>query len=426
MRVFLTGASGFIGGHIVLALSQRGHHVTCLVRGRGAETLRRMNWPGVTLVEGEFTAPESYVQHLAGHEVLINAVGIIRETATATFESVHERAPIALFEAAARAGIRRIVQISALGADDAARSHYHLSKRAADHRLATLSVDYVVLRPSFVYGPQDQSMTFFLSLAALPLSPIPGDGQYRVQPVHVDDVVHAVVLAVERPELRSLVVDVGGAEAIPFDEMIDTLARRLGKPKAHKLHISWPVMSLAAAVTDACGGRGPITGEELGMLRRGNHADNTAFIQYFGFTPLPFETGLARKPLTQADRWHARLTHLRIPLSLTVAFIWIATGFISAFLSVDRGRELLAGIGIAGPLADVALFGTSYFEIAIGLATAVGWRVRLMGVIQLLLMAGFTIILSAGMPELWLHPFGPLTKNIPLIGATLVMMALEE
>ncbi len=426
MRVFLTGATGFIGGHLLSALSERSHQVTCLVRGRSVRQIDALALPGVTPVAGEFTAPASYLRQVPDHEVVVNTVGIIRETPKARFDAVHTQAPIALFEAAARSGIRKIVQLSALGADAAAQSRYHRSKRAADQYLATLGVPYVVLRPSFVYGPRDHSMTFFQSLAALPITPVPGDGQFRMQPIYIDDLVRAVVLAVERADLENVVIDVGGGDLLTFDAVLDVLASRLGKQHARKLHLPWGLMRLVAACTDLCGGRGPITGEELDMLRRGNFTDNRPFVERFGFQPVPFQVGLARKQQTAADLWYARLVHLRLPLRLSVAFIWVATGIISAFLSTEQGFASLQQIGITGPLANLALYGTSFVEIAIGLATAIGWRVRLMGALQILLMVGFMAILTAGTPDLWLHPFGPLTKNIPLLGATLAMMALEE
>jgi uncharacterized protein YbjT (DUF2867 family) len=425
MKVFLTGASGFIGGHVLRALAERGHQVTCLVRGRAARAVEALALPGVTVVRGEFTRPEAWLTHVPGHDAVVNAVGIIREGPGASFEEVHTRAPVTLFEAAARAGVSKVVQVSALGADGGAQSRYHLSKRAADRRLAELGVPYLILRPSVVYGPGDHSMTFFLSLAALPVAPVPGDGQYQLQPIHVDDLVRAVVLAVERDDIRNAAVDAGGAEAVTFDELLDVLARRLGKKRARKLHLPWGLMRLTAAVTDALG-RGPITGEELGMLRRGNVCDPGPFREWFGFTPVPFAVGVARRPLSEADVWHARLAPLRVPLRLCVAFVWVATGVISAFFSTAQGYELLGRVGITGPLADGALYGTSYLEIGLGLATAVGWRVRLMGAIQIMLVLGFTAILTARLPEVWLDPFGPLTKNVPLLAATLVMMALED
>jgi uncharacterized protein YbjT (DUF2867 family) len=425
MKIFLTGATGFIGGHIVRALSDRGHQVTCLVRPQHAHLVESLALPGVTVLSGEFTEPETWIEKINGHAVIINAVGIIRETSRATFDAVHARAPIALFDAAARLGIGKIIQISALGADAGAQSRYHLSKRAADEHLARLGAPYVILRPSFVYGPLDKSMTFFLSLAALPITCVPGDGEYLVQPIHVDDLVRAVVQAVERPDPRDLTVDVGGAAALTFNNLFHVLARRLGKRHARLVHVPWGIMALAGRFTDAFG-RGPITSDELNMLQRGNHCDNGPFIAAFGFEPLSLEAGIARRPLSDADRRYARLTHLRVPLRLAIAFIWLTTGLVSAFISAGEGFSLLRQIGITGRMADLALNGTSLLEIALGLGTAIGWRVRWLGAIQLWLMLGFMLILTAGMPQLWLHPFGPLTKNVPLIAATLVMMAWED
>jgi uncharacterized protein YbjT (DUF2867 family) len=428
LRIFLTGATGFIGGHLLHALSQHGHQVTCLARGDGAERLAAMALPGVRVVAGEFTRPAEWVAHLAGHDIVVNTVGIIRERPGATFAAVHAEAPVALFEAAVRSGVRKIVQVSALGAEEGAPSRYHRTKGAADAALARLGVPYLVLRPSFVYGSGDRSMALFLALAAQPVTPVPGDGQYRVQPVTVEDVVRALAMAVERGECSEGIVAVGGREALTFDALLDVLARRLGRRHgARKLHVPWSVMGVLAALTDAAGGRGPITGEELGMLRRGNVADNRAFVERFGFEPLAFEAGIARRPRTEAELWHARLTHLRVPLRLTVAFIWLATGIISAFVYPEaESRDLMARVGLSGLPATAALYGASYAEIALGLATAFGYRVRLMGAIELALIGVFTALLTFGIPELWIHPFGPLTKNIPLVGATLAMMALED
>ena len=426
MRVFLTGASGFIGMAILRELVRSGYDVTCLAREKSKAKIEALGLPGVTVLAGDFTRIGNWQELIRNHDVVINSVGIIRETPNSRFEDVHTKAPVALFEAAKEVGVSKIIQISALGADDEAGSRYHLSKREADQHLTKLGVPYVILRPSFVYGPNDHSVTFFQSLAALPITLVPGDGQYQVQPVFIDDLVRAVVLSIEKQELSDVTIDVGGKTAITFDELLDTLARNLEKRQAQKVHVPWWIMKAGANLTDLLG-RGPINNEELGMLRRGNSCDITPFVERFGFEPIAFQTGVARKSLNRADRWYARLTHLQIPLRLTVAFIWLATGIISAFVSTEMGFQLLRDIGITGTPATVALYGTSWFEIAIGLATAVGWRVRLMGWIQILLILGFTLILSLTDPaNWWLHPFGPLTKNIPLLGATLVMLAMEK
>ncbi len=428
MRIFLTGATGFIGGHLLQALIERGHTVTCLARGDGAARLEAMALPGARVIAGEFTRPEEWRREVAGHEGVINTVGIIRETPGGSFDSVHAGAPKALFQAAADAGVRKIVQLSALGADENADTGYYRTKGAADAFVATLGTPYVVLRPSLVYGPGDHSMTYFLSLAALPMTPVPGDGRSRFQPILVDDLIRALVIAVERDDLSGLIVDAGGARAMTLDETMDLLARWLGKRSgARKLHLPWRLMRLAAAMTDALGGRGPITGDELVMLRQGSCADLRLFVERFGFVPASFDLGMARRPRTEAVLWHARLARLRVPLRLSISFVWLAAGFVSAFLYPETlSRALLALAGLEGPIATVALYGASLLDIILGLATAVGWQVRRVGTAQLVVLVIYTALITATMPALWLHPFGALTKNIPLMIATLVMIALEE
>lgn len=301
MAIFLVGATGFIGGHILRALSAQGYEVTCLVRPASRHpTMARQPLealPGVRVVEGEWTRPESWRASVAGNEMVINAVGMIRESRLASFAQVHTTSAIALFEAAAKTGASKIVQISALGADELARSRFHRTKLAADHYLARLGVPYVILRPSLVYGPGDHSMAFFSHLARLPVTPVPGDGCYRVQPLHVRDLVRAVLCAVQRADLSTVVAEIGGGEVLTFNDMLDLLARMQGKSRgARKVHIPWSVMSLVALATDGLSGHGPITTDELNMLKRENFTSRRAqFVDLFGFDPLPFSIGVTER-----------------------------------------------------------------------------------------------------------------------------------
>ena len=298
MAIFLTGATGFIGGHILRTLSAQGYEVTCLVRPASCRPTtarqRLEGLPGVRVVEGEWTRPESWLASVAGHEMVINAVGLIRESRLASFTQVHTTSAIALFEAAAKRRASKIVQISALGADELARSRFHRTKLAADQYLAQLGVPYVILRPSLVYGPGDHSMTFFSRLARLPVTPVPGDGCYRVQPLHVGDLARVVLLALQRPDLSAVVADIGGGEVLTFNDMLDLLAQKPGKSRgARKVHIPWSLMSLVALATDLLAGHGPITTDELNMLKRENFTSHPAqFVDLFGFDPLPFSIGV--------------------------------------------------------------------------------------------------------------------------------------
>jgi NADH dehydrogenase len=226
--------------------------------------------------------------------MVINAVGIIRESHLTSFAQVHTTSAIALFEAAAKTGASKIVQISALGADELARSRFHRTKLAADQYLTRLGVPYVILRPSLVYGPGDHSMAFFSRLARLPVTPVPGDGCYRVQPLHVRDLARAVLCAVQRPDLSAVVADIGGGEVLTFNDILDLLARKQEKSRgARKVHIPWRLMSLVALTTALLAGHGPITTDELNMLKRENFTSHPAqFVDLFGFDPLPFSIGV--------------------------------------------------------------------------------------------------------------------------------------
>src|SRR5690606_13902969 len=151
---------------------------------------------------------------------------------TQTFAALHERAPSALFEACEIAGTRRVIQISALGADDGAVSAYHTSKRAADRTLARLALDWVVVQPSLVYGPGGPRAGRCGQLGPRPLAPGPGRGARGVQPVHVDDAVAGIVARVDRPEVGRTTLPFVGPEPLPLRTSLGRLRSALGLGRA--------------------------------------------------------------------------------------------------------------------------------------------------------------------------------------------------
>ncbi|HET6330443.1 MAG TPA: NAD(P)H-binding protein [Holophagaceae bacterium] len=289
MKVFLTGGTGFIGGHLLEGLCASGHDVTALVR---PSTRPHPERPGVTWLEGDWMTPETWLPSLAGHQVIVNAVGLIRETGAATFEAVQAKVPIRLHAAAQEHGISSILQISALGAADGAPTPFLRTKRSADQNLERSGIRHLILRPSFVYGPGDHSMAFFERLTHLPLVPLPEGGAMRIQPLYVRDLVRAAQVWLESDQ-PSGTFDLGGAEAQTFRQVLDRLA---GGHIRGVLVPPW-AMNLVAHATDLIG-RGPITRDELRMLRLGSTCDNAPFIRAFGFEPLPFSRGLALRHQT--------------------------------------------------------------------------------------------------------------------------------
>ena len=165
MRILLTGASGFIGKHLLHALLAEGHEVVCAVRKP-----RPSSHPRLAYLHADFTKDtdkSAWLARLSQVDAVINAVGIFRETGAQTFDRLHVQTPRALFAACAEShDVHMVIQLSALGADEAADTPYHLSKKAADDYLATLPIRAAIIQPSLVYGPDGTSARVFKAMAS--------------------------------------------------------------------------------------------------------------------------------------------------------------------------------------------------------------------------------------------------------------------
>lgn len=276
MNILLAGATGFIGSHLATALAAAGHRVKPASRTNGIDF-------------GRMLAPADWLPHLEGVDAVINCVGIIGETGNQRFDTLHRLAPSALFHACSQAGVRRVLQISALGADETAFSAYHLSKRAADDSLRSLDLDWFVLRPSLVYGPGGKSTALFMRLAALPLIPIIGDGRQKLQPVHIGDVVDTALKCLASAQTR-LTLDIVGCETFSFAEWLQAMRLAQGLPPARVLRIPL-AMALAGARLGGC--FNPILRpENVRMLQKGYWADVQPLARFLGRLPRKAEPHL--------------------------------------------------------------------------------------------------------------------------------------
>ncbi len=427
MRVLLTGASGFIGRHLLAGLLEAGHEVRACARNPARW---RPMVPAVEWVPCDYArdhGPDDWRPRLEGIDVVINAVGIIRETAGQRFADLHVRAPVALFRACAEAGVRRVVQISALGADAEAASAYHLSKRQADQALLALDLDAFVLQPSVVLGADGGSTRLFSALARLPLVPLPCGGQQCLQPVLVEDLVDSVLALLARwPRQSPRMLPVVGGERLSLRALLQALRIWQGLPPARMLSFPRRLMHALARVNGTLG-LGPLDRDALAMLERGSVGDPAPLSMATGIRPRPLRASLQRRPASEAQRWQAGLLLLRPLLRFAIGFVWLWTALVSAFLyPVEQSYALLAAVGITGAAAPAALYGAALLDAALGLATWAGYRLLWVGLAQVLLMLGYTAVISLWLPALWLHPFGPVSKNLPLLVATLIMMVLER
>jgi uncharacterized protein YbjT (DUF2867 family) len=293
MQVLVTGASGFVGNEVVKELLAQGRQVRALVR-RGSEKKLQAR-ERVEIAFGDCLDPEAVALAAAGCDAVIHLVGIIREFPGRgiTFEQVHVQATRNVVGAAKNAGVRRYLHMSALGARPEPADPYHVTNFRADEYVIHSGLTYTIFRPSVIYGPEDQSINLFARhIRRLAFLPIIGDGAYQLQPAPVWTVARAFALALDRPRTENRIYDLGGPEPLTFNEVIDTIARVLGR-KVKKIHQPVWCMRFAA---NLCGRFRwfPLTPGQLRMLLEGNTCDPTAFYQDFGLEPISFEVGLAQ------------------------------------------------------------------------------------------------------------------------------------
>lgn len=272
MNVLLTGGSGFVGSHLARALRAAEYVVI--------ETRRDVD-DGTAAVRADFTRDltvRDWLPKLVGIDAVINAAGIVREHGAQTFESIHKRAPQALFTACVAAGVRRVVQISALGADRGL-TRYFLSKRAADDYLATLPLEWTIVRPALVFGPGASSARLFTKLAQLPVVPLPGRGEQRVQPLHIDDLTEALVHLLADASTHRKRIELVGPQSFSLRELLVGLRAtgRMSPPRF--LPVPMSIVRAAAHVA--------LDSETLALLEAGERGDPATISHLLGRPPRP-------------------------------------------------------------------------------------------------------------------------------------------
>ena len=281
MNILLTGSTGFIGGTLQRALEAAGH----MVHGGVSPQHRNVQPRQVPMDFSHDTSASVWLPRLVGMDVVVNAVGVLRDTASRPIEAVHQMTPIALFDACAQAGVERVVQVSALGIEGS-DTRYARTKRAAETHLQALALQNrlrpVILRPSIVYGKGGDSSALFMNLARLPLLVLPGPVlEARVQPVSVHDLADAVV-ALLGPDMGQVgTVDCTGPQALTMAAFIASLRQQLGHRPAKALRLPQPLTTLSARMGDMVSAS-PWCTETLAMLGSDNVGNPAVFEQLIG------------------------------------------------------------------------------------------------------------------------------------------------
>lgn len=416
MKVLICGGRGFIGNAIGKRLEAQGHAVL-----RGVRQPRSGSEIAIDFTQD--LRPEDWLQRLTDVDIVINAVGILVERDGQLFAAVHRDAPIALFKACVMAGVRRVIQISALGADKG-ETPYFQTKRAADEFLMRQELEWQVLRPALVYGDDGDSAALFRMLASLPVLPLPAGGHQLVQPLHVDDLLDVVSTLAKPGAPTRQCVDIVGAVQIEYRDMLAAYRASMGFAPA--LTITIPGILIAAAARLGSHVPGAIlTSETWKMLQDGNIGRVTATVKLLGRVPQRVQEFI--HPHDAAARRAEALEQWRTPLlRVALALVWILTGIVSLFVyPVRDSLALLEPVGLIGAPALLALYGAGALDLALGIATLLRPGRRLW-LLQAATITAYTLIIAFALPDYLAHPFGPVIKNLPIFALLFLLMAEEQ
>jgi NADH dehydrogenase len=290
MQVFVTGSTGFVGNHVLNTLLDRGHQVRALVRPGSEYKLKEPD--KVEVITGDVTESADLIQGMKGCDAAIHLVGIIRAfpNQDITFERLHTEATANVIEAAKETEVPRLLHMSALGAREDGPTAYLRTKFAAEELVRQSGLNYAIFRPSLIFGRGGEAIKMFGDMVKKYVVPIIGDGQYRFQPVSVTTVVQGFEKGLDPETAKDQTLDVGGPDNVTFDEIMDTLARVMGKSIV-KIHM--PVLPLRLATSALQHAPGyPLTTDQITMLLEGSTCDEKPFYELLDLTPIPLEQTL--------------------------------------------------------------------------------------------------------------------------------------
>jgi uncharacterized protein YbjT (DUF2867 family) len=248
--VTVLGGSGFVGRHVVRALAKQGWRVRVAVRRPDlAGHLQPMGGVGQIMpLQANLRYPDSVMRAVQGADAVVNLVGILFESGRQSFDSVQTEGPRAIAMAAAKAGISNVVHLSAIGADAQSPAAYARSKAAGEAAILQHVPSAIIMRPSIVFGPEDNFFNQFAMLARyLPALPLIGGGETKFQPVFVGDVAEAVALALAGKAKPGVVYELGGPDVRSFRQILEYILAETGR-KRPLIPIPFPLAELQGKI----------------------------------------------------------------------------------------------------------------------------------------------------------------------------------
>jgi uncharacterized protein YbjT (DUF2867 family) len=294
-RIFVTGASGFVGSAVIKELRSRSYTVNALVNRKDLDTAD----DGVRSIKGGLFDSAALKQGLEGCQAVIHLVGIIMETPSrgVTFDRIHRQGTQAIVEATKRAGIKRYIHMSALGVGPDAPSNYHRTKYQAEDLVRHSGLDWTIFRPSLIHGPQGEFMKLeakwarkkappFLFMPYFGAGAMGFGGAGKLQPVFVNDIARAFVDAIENPKTIGEIYPIAGPHQLTWPDLHHISAHEIVGHRRFVAAIPVWYAKLLTHFVPAC--LLPFNRDQVVMSQENNTADLSKFKDSFGWDPQPF------------------------------------------------------------------------------------------------------------------------------------------
>lgn len=423
-RVLILGVTGFIGSALAQRLLARGIAVHGVSRRAPPSPIRH-----VALDLAAMGDAEAWRTHLQGIDAVVNCAGVLQDAPGESVSGVHRDAPRALFAACEAAGIRRVIQVSAVGVDRAGGTDFARTKHEADLDLQQRDLDWVILRPSVVIGDAAYGGSALLrGLAALPLVPVITD-MPPLQPVLLDDVLSSIEHFIDPATAAHVTVDLAGPETWHFEELVAGFRRWMRWPPARTLPLGRGLAGLMFRLGDAAAllGWRPVMRSTAGQeLRRAALVDPSAHQAQAGVVLRGPSAFFAARPASVQERWFARLFFVKPLLIVALAIFWFATGVICLGPGWRAGLALMEEAGLAPTMAMLAVVGGSLADMAVGIAIAFRRTARWGLYAALAVTLSYAVLGTWLLPRLWADPMGALLKIIPIVAFHLAALAIVE
>lgn len=288
MQVLVTGATGFLGRHVVPALQEQRHSVRCLIHTPGRERVFAPR--SVDIHYGNVLEPDTLQAAFQDVEAVVHLVGIIRRRKNPSYDQINRQSVANVLAAAKESGgVKHFLLISALGAAETPSYPYLYSKWQGEQAVVNSGLPYTILQPSIMFGPGDE---FLNNVAALLqvclLVPVVGSGRNRLQPIAVEDMARCIALSVDRASLKNKTIEMGGPKHVSYNEIVNLVGTTLGKRRI-QFHVPVWFMYILTVAIQMLVPRAPVTTDQLRMLVLRNVAVPDVVEKTFAFTPKAME-----------------------------------------------------------------------------------------------------------------------------------------